>query len=206
MTIPAMLSKQSGLAESVRSLWAELRNNRRAGLGLIAILVLIAVYGIVVMRGATARVEAAYAREVQRLERIAAVAKEPDWPQRAEASTALRAGLENRLWMAESEGIAQANLQAWISNVGREIGMPVFDIRIETAKPKNLPDELRQITATITAQPSEMAVVAFLERLEQAPNLTVVSRLHLRQQPGPMLELVLVGYARIGGSNAGGAK
>jgi hypothetical protein len=57
---------------------------------------------------------------------------------------------------------------------------------------------MRQITATITAQPSETALIALLARIDKAPHLGVIDRLNVRQLPGPMLEMVLVSYARIG--------
>jgi hypothetical protein len=197
MMTRAILPKRPGLAEAGRQLWSELRSNRRAGLGLVVIAALAAAYGIVLLRGATAREAAAYHAQAQMLQRIAAIAAEHDWPQRAAQSTALLTGLQQRLWVADSEGLAQADLQAWIARVGREVGLPMLDIRVEAAKLPGLPADLRQITATVTAQPSETAVIALLEQLEAAPHLTVVSRLHLRQQPSPMLELVLLGYARI---------
>jgi hypothetical protein len=148
---------------------------------------------------ATAGQIAAYAQKSAQLERIVAIEREHEWPQRAEESTKLLQVLESRLWTAESEGVAQADLQAWIGGVGHEIGMPMFDIRVESTKPKDLAPDLRQITATITGQPSEAAVVALLERIAEAPHLTIVSRLHIRQQPGPLIELVLVGYSRVTG-------
>jgi len=206
MTVPSMLTRRSEPADPTRGLWNELRGNRRAQAGLLVIAVLAAGYGFALLRGATARIEAGYQHDAQTLARIATIEKERDWPARGAASSALLAALDQRLWLAESEGIAQANLQEWIAGVGREIGLPVFDIRIEAAAPKNLPPGLRQITATITAQPSETAVIALLERLQQAPHLTVVARLHVRQQPSPMLELVLVGYARITGAAQGDSK
>ncbi len=198
MTAPAILPKRPGLADAGRRLRAELRGNRCAGLGLLVIAALAAAYGIVLLRGATAREAAAYRGQAQMLQRIAAIAEERDWPQREAQAAAELAAVRQRLWVADSEGLAQADLQAWIGRIGREAGLPMLDIRIEAAKLPNLPAELRQITATVTAQPSENAIIALLERLDAAPHLTVVSRLHLRQQPSPMLELVLLGYARIG--------
>jgi hypothetical protein len=206
MTIPTTLPKGSAPGDAARGWWNEVRANRRAQLGLILITVLIAGYGLSLLRGATIRSEASYQRDAQKLARLVATEAERDWPQRAKASAALRSDLDQRLWTAESEGVAQANLQALIASVGREIGLPMFDIRIEAAKLKNLPPELRQITATITAQPSETAVIALLERLDRAPHLTVVARLHIHEQPNPMLELVLVGYARITGAEPGSPK
>lgn len=198
MTMPTALSKDSGLASIARGLWAESVTNWRAGIGLILIGALVGISGLVALHRATATEIAAYAQMNAQLERIVAIEREHEWPQRTEESAHLRQVLESRLWTAESEGVAQADLQAWISGVGHEIGMPMFDIRVESTKPKNLAPDLRQITATITAQPSEAAVVALLERIAEAPHLTVVSRLHIRQQPGPLIELVMVGYSRVG--------
>ena len=107
------------------------------------------------------------------------------------------ANLRQQLWTADSEGLAQADLQSWIGTIGREVGLPIFDVRTEAAKISNAAPDLRQVTATVTAQPSEAAVIALLERLARPPHLTVVSRFHVRQQSGPMLEMVLTGYARI---------
>jgi hypothetical protein len=204
MTISAFLAKRPGLANSIRPLWQELRSNRRAALGVAAIAVLLAGSGVVALRAATERSEANYRDQAAMLRRIDAIAHEGDWHQRATVSAALRKRLVGTLWQAESEGLAQANLQDWISGVGRAIEMPMLDVRVESTKAKDLPADMRQMTATITAQPSEMAVIDLLARLEQAPHLTVVTRLHVRQQPGPMLELVLVGYARITGTDKGG--
>jgi hypothetical protein len=199
MTIPTALSKDSGLAGVVRSLWAESVTNWRAGIGLILVGALVGVSGLVALHRATAGQIAAYAQKSAQLERIVAIEREHEWPQRAEESAKLLQMLDNRLWTAESEGVAQADLQAWIGGIGHEIGMPMFDIRVESTRPKDLAPDLRQITATITAQPSEAAVVALLERIAEAPHLTIVSRLHIRQQPGPLIELVLVGYSRVTG-------
>lgn len=203
MTIAEILAKQPRLAMPAAQLIAELQTNRRAALGLLVIAALIALYGVMLLRGATERAIEAYGTEAAMLQRVTAVAQEKDWPLRATQSGAMLANMRQRLWTADSEGLAQADLQSWISTVGREIGLPIFDIRTEAAKVPNAPPDLWQITATITAQPSEPAVIALLERLAQPPHVTVVSRFHVRQQSGPMLELVLTGYARI--ASAAGA-
>jgi len=197
MTIQTILPKQPDSGHSARRLLDEMRTNRRAQLGLTLIAILVAVYGFGLLRGATGQLEARYRQESQKLARIAAAEAERDWPQRASGSAAALSDFNQRFWPAESEGIAQADLQAWIGNLGRELGLKMLDIRVEATKLKDFPPELRQITATITAQPSEAAVVALLERLEQSPHFAVVTRFHVRQQPSPVLELVLAGYARI---------
>jgi hypothetical protein len=193
-------AKRLPLADSVAGFWGELRTNRRAVFGVLLIAALLAGYGLVVLHDAALASGVAYRSELANLERMKAIATERDWPARAEASGKARAAFEARLWPAESEGIARADLQAWIGTVGREIGLQNLDIRIELAKPKELPDDLRQITATITGRPDEAALTRLLERIDRAPRLVVVDRLNVKEQPAPMLEMVLVGYARIGGS------
>jgi hypothetical protein len=193
-------AKRLPLAGSVAGFWGELRTSRRAVFGLLLIAALVAGYGLLALHDATLASGIAYRRELTNLGRMKAIATERDWPARAEASGEARAAFEARLWPAESEGVARADLQAWIGTVGREIGLQNLDIRIELAKPKELPDDLRQITATITGRPDETALTRLLERIDRAPRLIVVDRLNVKEQPAPMLEMVLVGYARIGGS------
>ena len=203
MTIFTALAERSGIIGTVLGWWAELRTNRRAMAGLLIIIVLVAGDGLLLLRDATAVKRAAYDRELVHLQRIAAVAREHDWPQRAAASTAVRGQLEDRLWIAESDGVARADLQDWVTGVARETGLPTLEVRIELATPKSLPSDLRQITATISAQPSEAVLIALLDRIERAPRLIVVDRLNVRTQPDPALEMVLVAYARIGAKIAG---
>jgi hypothetical protein len=190
-------ARRSVLIGSVLGFWAELQTNRRAAAGLLLIAALIAGYGLLSLDDATTRVHSFGSREHLRLQRIGEIGQERDWPERVTASAHLRQALEARLWAAESEGVARADIQDWISGIGREVGLPMLDIRIELTKPAALPPDLRQITATITAQPVEEAVTAMLDRIERAPHLIVVDRLNLKQQPAPFLEMVLVGYARI---------
>jgi hypothetical protein len=197
MTMLATFARRSAAVGLAFTWWNELRGNRRAALGLMAVLALIAAFGILSLRDATERMRLRYAQELQHLQRVAAVAEERDWPQREAASARLRQTLEARLWTAESDGIARADIQDWISGVGREIGLPLLDIRLELTKPTGLPADMRQITATITARPAEPAVIALLDHVARAPHLIAVDRLNLKQEPEPYLEMVLVGYAKI---------
>jgi hypothetical protein len=204
MTFLATLAERSGALSLARRSWAQLQGNRRALAGLVVIVAIVAADGLFLLRGATAALRVTCRGEQARLARLVAIAREHDWAQRASASTALRARLEDRLWTAESEGIARADLQDWVSGVARDIGLATLDVRIATSTAKSLPPDLRQITATITAQPAEAALLELLGRIEQAPHLLVVERLDVRQQPSPSLEMALTAYARIGHKAAAG--
>ncbi len=197
MTIRDLLAKRSGAIGTALVWRAELGANRRVMAGLLVVVALAAVYGLVLLHRASETMRQSYVREMQQLQRVVTVAGERDWQHRAETSAGLLGALRERLWLAESDGVARANIQDWAIALGREVGLGVLEVRTEVVQPKLLPPDMRQITAIITAQPSETALIALLARIEQAPHLGVIDRLNVRQQPGPMLEMVLVSYARI---------
>ncbi len=205
MTLLTTLAERFGALGPARRSWTELRTNRRVMAGLLVIVAIVAADGLFLLRGATAALRVTYLREHTRLERVVAFEREHDWPQRVTASAGVRARLEERLWTAESEGVARADLQDWVTGVARDIGLATLDVRIAVSTAKSLPPDLRQITATIIAQPTEAALIELLGRIEQAPHLLVVERLDVRQQPSPSLEMVLTAYARIGHKAAAGA-
>jgi hypothetical protein len=197
-TIWTDIAKRWPLAAPATALWAELKSNRRAVAGLLLIAALLAGYGVVALEDAAGVARTTYSHELANLARVIAVGRELDWPAHAEESTAARKRFEARLWTAESEGVARADIQDWIGVVCREVGLQTLDVRIDLSKPADLPADLRRITATIAARPAEKALVALLERIDRSPRLLVIDRLNVRQAPDPMLEMVLVGYARIG--------
>ena len=100
MTIFTTLTERSGIRGIAAGWWSELRTNRRALAGLLVVILLVVGDGLFLLRDATMAKRAGYARELVRLQRVAAVGQERDWPQRATASAAIRAQLEDRLWIA----------------------------------------------------------------------------------------------------------
>jgi hypothetical protein len=192
-------AKRGGLAGALAEMTAELRRNKRALGGVLAIFVLVGGYGLLVLDDAVVSLRASRNEAGQRLERLAAVGQERDWPARAAASATLRRTLEQRLWPADSEGVARADLQDWVSNAARAAGLERLQVTIESAHPKELPADLRAVTAKLTAVPSEAALEGFLKRVAQDPHLIVVERLHASERPVPLLEMTLVTYARLVG-------
>jgi hypothetical protein len=196
------LTKRDRLIGSARGLLREIKTNRRAAAGLLAITVLAGGYGLLVVDDAIGATRASFIQAAQRLRRIAASAEEGEWPARATASGALRQALETRLWPAESEGMAQANLQDWLIAAGRDSGLDKLRVKVELARPKGLPPGLYQLIATITALQTDSALIGFLARIEQEKRLLVVDRLHVRERPVPSLEMTLMAYAKLGAPGA----
>ncbi len=188
---------KSFFGASAAGLANQLGSTRRAAAGLLAIAVLLAGYGLLVLSDTFDGLRAAYAQEMLRLHRLAATERETDWPARAAASAERRASLEKRLWAAESEGSALADLQDWVTRTGREVGIEKLQVRVEGATPKGMPADIRQLTATVSAPQTEDNVVQLLARIASEPRLLVVDRLHVEQRPVPIFEMSLVAYAKL---------
>jgi len=204
MRTQAAAARRGGLHGAALGIWDELKTNRRALGGALAIVALVGVYGLLQFQDAIDAMRGTFRREVMQLQRASAIGAEKDWTKRAQESAKLRAELEARLWKFESEGLALANLQDWVTNAGRTAALDRLQVKIAVGRPKDLPDNLRQLTATISATPNEKSLVAFLERIAHDPHMMVVDKLHVQQQPYPLLEMTLVTYAALssGGDTA----
>jgi hypothetical protein len=200
------LIKRDRLAGYARGLLREIRTNRRAAAGLLVLTVLTGGYGLLAVDDQIDATRSAYLQAVQHFRRIAATANDRDWPARAKASAELREALERRLWPAESEGMAQANLQDWVTAAGRDAGLDKLRVKVELTRPKGLPPGFYQVIATINALQTEPALIGFLARIEQEKHLLVVERLHVRERPAPSLEMTLTAYAKLAGPRPETAK
>ena len=196
----SIAAKQRGpFGQTLARLVAELRTNRRATIGLLAIAVLIGGYGVLGLDDAIDGLRLTEKLQIQHLQRVTGAAQEKDWPTRAAAAAALREAYEGRLWRAESEGGALADLQDWVTGTARTLGIEKLQVTVELAKPKELPADLRQIIATISAPQTEETLLALLGQIANEPRLLVVERLRVQQQPVPMLEMSLAAYAKVTG-------
>jgi hypothetical protein len=189
--------KGGRLAALLPRITAELKGNPRARLGLLAIGVIAAVYVVFQLDDQIGFERAAYFDNARRLERTAALAQEREWPARAKESAAARAILEAKLWRADSEGLALANFQDWVTSAGRQAGLDKLQVQVAWSRPKGMPPGIGQLSATVTAIETEAALIGFLDRIARDPHLLVMERLQVEERPARALEMTLDAYARI---------
>jgi hypothetical protein len=201
-SIGAAVGGLSGLA--VR-LWTELKTNSRASAGLLIIIAVLALYGLLTLADLIEANRGAYRQQVVQTQRALSISQDKDWPTRAKQSADARDALEKRLWQFESEGVALANIQDFLTAAGRDAGLTKLQVRIDVARVKDLGPETRQFSATISATQTEEALQKFLEKIQRAPNLLVVESMHVQQRP-PTLQATLLTYARISDPSGGAAK
>jgi len=201
-SIGAAVGGLSGLA--VR-LWTELKTNSRASAGLLIIIGVLGLYGLLTLADVIEANRSAYRQQVVQTQRALSISQDKDWPARAKQSADVRAALEKRLWQFESEGVALANIQDFLTAAGRDAGLTKFQVRIDVGRVKDLGAETRQFSATISATQTEEALQKFLEKIQRAPSLFVVESMHAQQRP-PTLQMTLQTYARISDASGGAAK
>ena len=194
-----------GLSSLAVRLWTELKTNSRASAGLLIIIAVLALYGLLTLADVIEANRSAYRQQVVQTRRALSISQDKDWPARAKQSADVRAALEKRLWQFESEGVALANIQDFLTAAGRDAGLTKFQVRIDVGRVKDLGPETRQFSATISATQTEEALQKFLEKIQRAPSLLVVESMHAQQRP-PTLQMTLQTYARISDASGGAAK
>src|SRR5207248_11789367 len=118
------------------------------------------------------------------------------WRQRRAERDSLRVQAEGRLWEAESDGLAQANFQAWILEQANHAGMGQLDIRTSINSNASNPLKLRQLTAQVTGRFEAIGLFALLRSIASYDRLLVVNRLEVQTVPYPHFEMLLGTFLR----------
>ncbi len=171
--------------------WIELRTNNRLQVGLVAIIAILVAYSLLSLDEYRLKLIKELAQQQQRLAQLSGVVAQTEWQQRAEATRALRVQLEDKLWKANTVGLAQANFQAWLeSNVRKHV--PEARFRVDT--PIEIQQEkmnLWQIKAQVDGIFLFSKINDLLLNIAKQPQWVIIDRLETRQS-GNDLRLTLV--------------
>jgi hypothetical protein len=118
------------------------------------------------------------------------------WHRRRSETDVARVQAEGRLWEAETDGIARANLQSWIIEQANKAGLGRVEIQIGLEAGANNPLKLRQFSAQIRGRFEPAALFKFLEAIASHDRVLVASRLELQTLPVAHFELVLDAFLR----------
>ena len=164
----------------MNTLLLELRQNIRLRLGLWGIIGLLLSYALVFINTYQGKIKQEHQEALHRLHQLQTVAKQTQWPQRANQTHQLLQQLEAKLWRAETKGLAQAMFQSFLQE---EIYFAQFDNpRLEMQAPLDVPNypEVWQVTAQLNAGIIPTRLYQFLSMLLQNPQLIVIEKLDIR--------------------------
>lgn len=169
---------------------SEFTENSRARGGAWLILGLILVYGLLVQSDRLQGAYDAYAAETTRLARAEVFQGEEDWTRLLAAEREAHAALKDAFWQAETEGEAQARLQAVLTEMMK--GLDLRRSRIRSGVSQEVPDVpgVWQVQTSFDCQYRPGAALQILYRLATHPKKLVVERLDVRRRNSRMTLIV----------------
>ena len=170
------------LDRTLRPAVAELAGNARLRWGVWLILGLVLLYCVLLQSDRVAVVHDDYAAEAERLARAEVLLARRDWPELLEAERGVHRTLETAFWQAETEGLAQAKLQAALAGTleGLDLDQPLIRSGVSQPVP-GLPWVWRVQTRLDTAFRPGMEL-RMLHALATHPKKLIVDRLDLRRR------------------------
>ena len=181
-----MNSLQQQLAQAQR----ELQQNTRLRMGVWLIVIIGLVYLALVQSDRLTEAYNEFADQLQQLDRVESVQTGSDWADELAAEKALAEDLSGELWKAESQGLAQASLQASLDNIISDLNLGNARIRSGVMQPAaELPD-VWQIQAQLEGRYRAGAELQLLYAIATHPEKLTIDRLDLSRQNSRLVVLV----------------
>ena len=186
----------SGLNDVFASFAAELAGNARLRWGVWLVLGILLFYFILVQSDRVAAVHDEYAAETGQLTKAEALLRRRDWPDLLEAERQTHRALTATFWQAETEGLAQAKLQAALT--GMIEGLDLRNLRIRSGVSQPVPDlpGIWRVQTRLDAAYRPGVELQALHAVATYPKKLVVDRLDLsrRGRQDSRLTLILSAY------------
>ncbi len=179
--------------ERVRAEW---RASRRLRLGVLAAVLFLGAHAILSLSDHRKTGVEAYARDEALFERLQEASRERQWPSRAEAAEARLAEVLHSVPPARSDGLAQAELQAWLTDLAAHADMTQANVRVETSLPVPGQDGMWQVLARLDGNLAEARIRDLVRALAAARPWVQTERLELQAGQQPRASLVVRGYFR----------
>ena len=186
----------NALRRALRTLAAELADNARLRWGIWLALGIALCYCIVVQSDRLAAVHDDYAAESERLAKAEVLLSRRDWPDLLEAERETHRKIRATFWEAETEGIAQAKLQAALTGVIEDLALRKPRIRSGVSQPvPDLPGIWR-VQTRLNAGYRPGVELQALHALATHPKKLIVDRLDLsrRRRQDSHLVMILSAY------------
>ena len=184
------------LRRVLRPVAAEFAGNARLRWGGWLILATLLVYCILVQSDRLAAARADHAGESERLARAEVLLRQRDWPARLEAEREDHHRIRSTFWRAETEGVAQAKLQAVLTAVIEDLALRKPRLRSGTSQPLPELPEVWRVQTRLDAAYRPGVEPRLLHALATHPKKIVVDRLDLvrRKRNDSRMSLIVSAY------------
>jgi len=187
----------------IRAQWQrardEWRANRRLRLAGMAALAFLGIHLLLAMGDRREVLAARYGRDVELQARFAGMQAQKDWPERAAQAEAGLAEMRARVPAVTSAGLAQAEMQAWLTELAGRTGLAEPKVKVEdTLDVPGYPD-MWQVMARLDGLLPQYGQAAFLRELSEALPWIQAERLEIAEADQARMMLVVRGYYRRAG-------
>lgn len=174
----------------------EWRANRRLRLAGMAALAFLGIHLLLAMGDQRKAMAERYGRDVELQARFAGMQEQKDWPERAEQAQSGLAEIRSRIPIVTGAGLAQAEMQAWLTELASRTGLVEPKVKVEdTLDVPDYPD-MWQVMARLDGQIPQYGQAAFLRALSEALPWVQAERLEIGEGEQPKVVLVVRGYYR----------
>jgi hypothetical protein len=170
--------------------------NRRSRVLLVGLAFTLIASGLTILDSRNSEIVRDLTEKQRQLARIEQLGQADLWHQRRSETDLSRVQAEARLWEAETDGLAQANFQAWILEQASQAGIRIGDIRTSINAVANNPLKSRQLTAQLGGRFEADGFFKLLQAIAGHDRLVVVERLEIHVAPVPRFEMVLEAFLR----------
>ena len=169
----------NALARLFQDFRVEFEANARMRLGVWAIVAVVLFYLALVQSDRVADAYDDFTAETSRLARAEGLLQREDWPQLLEAERSANQALEAAFWQADTQGLAQAQLQAALAGIAGRLELR--QERIQPGLVQPVPDVpgVWRVQAQFSASHDSGAQLKVLHALATHPKKLVIDRLDM---------------------------
>ena len=185
---------------------AEFAVNARLRAGVWAIAAVVLFYLSLVQSDRVASAHDGYAAAAGRLARADGLLERQDWPQLLETERAANQALEGAFWQADTQGLAQAQLQAALAGIAD--GLKLRDVRIQPGLTQPVPEVpgIWRVQAQFSASHDSGAQLQVLHALATHPKKLVVDRLDMVRGRARVVVLLSAYFVGLEAPDSGAAQ
>lgn len=179
--------------ERVRQEW---RQSRRLRLGALVVLLILGAHVVLTLSDRQQAMAQDYRRDAALLGRLEEASRESAWPERAEQAEAAAEAMRTSIPQAASDGLAQAELQAWLSGQAAIGQLQQARVRAEATLDVPGQPELWQVVARLEGAVPAGGLDRFLQSLSSGLPWIQVERLEITEGRETQLSAIVRGYYR----------
>jgi hypothetical protein len=155
--------------------------------------------------------DAQYTRSQIALERLKEQIDSSSWEDRQSQSQVLKSNLQNKLWTAQTPGLAEAEFERWLRRNLSQHGMEPRQLQIRRVPVSTQTDidedplaDVQRMTVKILMPFNQSGLIGFLGNVSTSDKVIVVDRLIARSGRNPRIEMDVSAFYRSQTTNTSG--